>query len=124
MSAAPSATLAEWETITIPTLGTGLASDHITHGRDHQTGRARARVHVADRALAEEGRASAYRLHRSRRGSRVEGAASQPVRQRGTAGGKLGLHGRQHVKHRLLTDLRLAARLDRLDRVAESARDL
>src|SRR5260370_18119170 len=59
ISAAPSATLFEWETMTTPTFAAAfrvIAStpDRVADGRDHQRGGSRARIEVPDRTLAEK----------------------------------------------------------------------
>src|ERR1700716_1137588 len=69
MSAAPSATLLECETMTTPTFPVVFRfiasdSDRIADGRDHQRGGSRARIEVPDRTLAQKRRAAADRLHR------------------------------------------------------------
>ena len=88
MSAVPAATSAECDTMTMPTLPLmlhGASSRTSQTARDDQRARARARVHVADRALAEEGGAAADRLHRhGRLGRRVggRGDGSPPAGER------------------------------------------
>ena len=103
MSAVPSATCGECETMTMPTLLMLMAHAAPTRrddGRDDQRARARARVHVADRALAEEGGAAADRLHRH--------WSLPPRRARGrdrrirAAAGERSRHRRQHIEHGLL----------------------
>ncbi len=63
MSAAPSATLGEWETITMPTFVAHAVSRHVDDGGDHQRRGTGAGIHMADRAVAQEGGAAADRLH-------------------------------------------------------------
>ena len=82
--------------------------------------RTRARVHVADRSLAEEGGAAARRLHRDRRLRRGRGHHRQPLGETRAADVQRLLDRHQHIEHRLLPSLRLAARLDRLDRAANA----
>src|SRR5882762_1540714 len=59
MSAAPSATLLEWETMTTPTFAAAfrvIAStpDRVADGRDHQRGGSRSGIEVPNRPLAEK----------------------------------------------------------------------
>src|SRR5882757_6382452 len=121
MSAAPSATLLECETMTTPTCAAVLrvmasGSDRIADGRNHQRRGSRARIEVPDRTLAQKRRAAADRLHRPGRlggGERFRPhPGTEPLAARTQHGGDRD----QHVEHRLLPGLRFAARLHRFDR--------
>src|SRR5258705_8067098 len=122
MSAAPSAIFGEWETMTIPTFATCLASNDITYGRYHQRRGSRPGIHMSDGAIAEERGTAADRLHRHRRLGRREGACLDARTQAVAAGTEFLSDGNQHVEHGLLSGLRFAAHLDRLDRAGEGAR--
>ena len=74
---------------------------------------------MADRAVAEERGAAADRLHRHGRLGRRVGDVGDLGRR--LARGQRVVHRIEHVEHGLLPDLRLAARRDRVDRLAEGA---
>src|SRR5439155_18389349 len=116
MSAAPSATLGECDTITTPTLATfippcfsfplrrnpslcAIVHCHADRG-DHQRRRARTRIHVPDRTLAQERRAALGGFHRHRGVGRGRRALPQAVAQPCAARRELLVHGGEHVQHR------------------------
>src|SRR5258708_25323352 len=116
MSAAPSATLVECETMTTPTCAAvfriiASGSDRIADGRDHQRRGSRARIEVPDRTLAQIRRAAADRLHRPGRlggGERFRPhPGTEPLAARAQHGGDRNQHG----EHRLLPRPPFAARL-------------
>ena len=81
-------------------------------------------LHVADAAVAQKGRAPADCPHRDGSFRRFPRRGLQAERQASPALAQHAEHGKQHVKHGLLADIGLAARLDRLDRGGECFGDL
>src|SRR5271165_5297550 len=111
ISAAPSATFGECDTMTMPTLAILCVSQFIAERRDHQRRRSRAGIDVTDRSLAEKGSASARRPHRGRRFGRKRSSfldSSEVAARRESLAAR-----NENIEHGLLAGVALAARADR-----------
>src|SRR6476660_6545733 len=121
MSAAPSATFEECDTITIPTLDMGSGSEFADNGGNHECGGPSAGIHMPDRSITKERGTAAYSFQGyCRLGGRC-GNRGDPWQKIGAAARKLRLHGRQHIEHGFATHIRLASRLYGLDCFCESS---